>query len=91
MAVSNMITLPVSAQVYQTVVANIQHIQSNSDGTLCIPMQVDRNVLTETSRQKKPIEFKTISIDSSLTLSKNNYHAKDQDIDSFGFIKKKKV
>ncbi|XP_063708135.1 DNA-binding protein Ewg isoform X2 [Culicoides brevitarsis] len=40
MAVSNMITLPVSAQVYQTVVANIQHIQSNADGTLCIPMQL---------------------------------------------------
>lgn len=36
-----MITLPVSSSVYQTMVANIQHLHTNSDGTLCItPMQV---------------------------------------------------
>lgn len=39
-----MITLPVSAQMYQTVVANIQHLQTNPDGTVSItPMQVDKN------------------------------------------------
>uniref|UniRef100_A0A336KSZ8 CSON015444 protein n=1 Tax=Culicoides sonorensis TaxID=179676 RepID=A0A336KSZ8_CULSO len=52
-AVSNMITLPVSAQVYQTVVANIQHIQSNPDGTLCIPMQVDKIVFDNISSIRK--------------------------------------
>lgn len=36
-----MLTLPVSSSVYQTMVANIQHLHTNSDGTLCItPMQV---------------------------------------------------
>lgn len=40
-SVSGMITLPVSSSVYQTMVANIQHLHTNSDGTLCItPMQV---------------------------------------------------
>lgn len=38
-----MITLPVSSSVYQTMVANIQQLHSNSDGTLCItPMQVQK-------------------------------------------------
>lgn len=41
MSVSGMITLPVNSSVYQTMVANIQQLQSNQDGTLCItPMQV---------------------------------------------------
>lgn len=39
-----MITLPVNSSVYQTMVANIQQLQSNQDGTLCItPMQVQNN------------------------------------------------
>ncbi|XP_037029642.1 DNA-binding protein Ewg isoform X2 [Bradysia coprophila] len=43
-SVSGMITLPVSSSVYQTMVANIQHLHTNSDGTLCItPMQVQNN------------------------------------------------
>lgn len=38
-----MITLPVSSSVYQSMVANIQQIHTNSDGTLCItPMQVQK-------------------------------------------------
>lgn len=37
-----MITLPVSASMYQSMMANIQQIHTNSDGTVCItPMQVD--------------------------------------------------
>ncbi|XP_037828085.1 DNA-binding protein Ewg isoform X4 [Lucilia sericata] len=41
-SVSNMITLPVSASMYQSMMANIQQIHTNSDGTVCItPMQVD--------------------------------------------------
>lgn len=40
-----MITLPVSSSVYQSMVANIQQIHTNSDGTLCItPMQVQKAV-----------------------------------------------
>lgn len=39
-----MITLPVSSSVYQSMVANIQQIHTNSDGTLCItPMQVQKS------------------------------------------------
>ncbi|XP_075155061.1 DNA-binding protein Ewg isoform X3 [Haematobia irritans] len=41
-SVSNMITVPVSASMYQSMMANIQQIHTNSDGTVCItPMQVD--------------------------------------------------
>lgn len=43
-SVSGMITLPVSSSVYQSMVANIQQIHTNSDGTLCItPMQVQKS------------------------------------------------
>lgn len=43
MSVSGMITLPVSSSVYQSMVANIQQIHTNGDGTLCItPMQVQK-------------------------------------------------
>lgn len=39
-----MITLPVSSSVYQSMVANIQQIHTNGDGTLCItPMQVQKS------------------------------------------------
>lgn len=42
-SVSGMITLPVSSSVYQSMVANIQQIHTNGDGTLCItPMQVQK-------------------------------------------------
>lgn len=35
-SVSGVITVPVSASMYQTMVANIQHLQTNSDGTVCV-------------------------------------------------------
>ncbi|EDW43685.1 GM19046 [Drosophila sechellia] len=39
-SVSNVISVPVS--MYQSVMANVQQIQTNSDGTVCLaPMQVD--------------------------------------------------
>lgn len=39
-----MITLPVSSSMYQSMVANIQQIHTNGDGTLCItPMQVQKS------------------------------------------------
>ncbi|XP_055840771.1 DNA-binding protein Ewg isoform X5 [Episyrphus balteatus] len=39
-SVSNMITVPVSASMYQSMIANIQQLHTNSDGTVCItPMQ----------------------------------------------------
>ncbi|XP_055295223.1 DNA-binding protein Ewg isoform X3 [Sitodiplosis mosellana] len=48
-SVSGMITLPVSSSVYQSMVANIQQIHTNSDGTLCItPMQVENGDGLET-------------------------------------------
>lgn len=33
---SGVITVPVSASMYQTMVANIQHLHTNSDGTVCV-------------------------------------------------------
>nr|XP_036227827.1 DNA-binding protein Ewg isoform X13 [Bactrocera oleae] len=40
-SVSNMITVPVSASMYQSMMANIQQIHTNGDGTVCItPMQL---------------------------------------------------
>ncbi|KAL5277538.1 NRF1 family protein [Megaselia abdita] len=48
-SVGNMITLPVSASMYQTMMANIQQIQPNGDGTVCItPMQIENGDQMET-------------------------------------------
>lgn len=35
-SVSGVITVPVTASMYQTMVANIQHLHTNSDGTVCV-------------------------------------------------------
>uniref|UniRef100_A0A1I8Q973 Nuclear respiratory factor 1 NLS/DNA-binding dimerisation domain-containing protein n=1 Tax=Stomoxys calcitrans TaxID=35570 RepID=A0A1I8Q973_STOCA len=49
-SVSNMITVPVSASMYQSMMANIQQIHTNSDGTVCItPMQVDSHTSNSNS------------------------------------------
>ncbi|CAD7086732.1 unnamed protein product [Hermetia illucens] len=48
-SVSSMITVPVSASMYQTMVANIQQLHPNGDGTVCItPMQVENGDHLET-------------------------------------------
>ncbi|XP_044741764.1 DNA-binding protein Ewg-like [Chrysoperla carnea] len=39
-SVSGVITVPVSASMYQTMVANIQQIHTNSDGTVCVTPMV---------------------------------------------------
>lgn len=39
-SVSGVITVPVSASMYQTMVANISHIHTNSDGTMCVTPMV---------------------------------------------------
>lgn len=58
-SVSGMITVPMSAQMYQTMVANIQHLQPNSDGTLCItPMQV-QNFMASCSNSNISSNFPT--------------------------------
>ncbi|XP_011187561.1 DNA-binding protein Ewg isoform X6 [Zeugodacus cucurbitae] len=50
-SVSNMITVPVSASMYQSMMANIQQIHTNGDGTVCItPMQVDSHANSSNSR-----------------------------------------
>lgn len=51
-----MITVPVSASVYQTMVANIQQLQPNSDGSVCLaPMQVQQshNITDDTNNNGK--------------------------------------
>lgn len=61
-SVSGMITLPVSSSVYQSMVANIQQIHTNSDGTLCItPMQV----------QKRGHQLNVDQIDNVTNISSN--------------------
>ncbi|XP_067638819.1 DNA-binding protein Ewg isoform X7 [Eurosta solidaginis] len=48
-SVSNMITVPVSASMYQSMMANIQQIHTNGDGTVCItPMQMENGDQLET-------------------------------------------
>lgn len=39
-SVSGVITVPVSASMYQTMVANISQIHTNSDGTMCVTPMV---------------------------------------------------
>lgn len=57
-----MITLPVSSSVYQSMVANIQQIHTNGDGTLCItPMQVQK-----TGHQHSINHINSTSISGSL-------------------------
>ncbi|XP_063929201.1 DNA-binding protein Ewg isoform X4 [Tenebrio molitor] len=47
-SVSGVITVPVTASMYHTMVANIQHLHTNSDGTVCVtpvvpvPKSVDK-------------------------------------------------
>lgn len=46
-----MITVPVSASMYQSMMANIQQIHTNGDGTVCItPMQVDSHPNSSNNR-----------------------------------------
>uniref|UniRef100_A0A182N538 Nuclear respiratory factor 1 NLS/DNA-binding dimerisation domain-containing protein n=1 Tax=Anopheles dirus TaxID=7168 RepID=A0A182N538_9DIPT len=78
--VSGMITVPVSAQMYQTMVANIQQVP-NVDGTVCItPMQV-HNIASNHPQQQQPqqqpqqqspsIVSTTSSTTQNLTISTN--------------------
>lgn len=48
-SVSNVISVPVSASMYQTMVANIQQIHAGSDGTVCVTPVVQ--VSPHSSRQ----------------------------------------
>lgn len=67
-SVSGMITLPVSSSVYQSMVANIQQIHTNGDGTLCItPMQVQKS-----GQQCSTTSTNSNSINSSSIMSKSN-------------------
>lgn len=59
-SVSGMITLPVNSSMYQTMVANIQQLQSNQDGTLCItPMQVHKSACSSHHHHNHPNSNKT--------------------------------
>ncbi|XP_035783879.1 DNA-binding protein P3A2-like isoform X3 [Anopheles albimanus] len=59
--VSGMITVPMSAQMYQTMVANIQQVP-NVDGTVCItPMQVS-NLASNANQQTTPTSTHNLTI-----------------------------
>ncbi|XP_052863222.1 DNA-binding protein Ewg [Anopheles cruzii] len=67
--VSGMITLPVSAQMYQTMVANIQQVP-NVDGTVCLtPMQVHN--LASNHSTAPPGGNTTTSTTQNLTIATN--------------------
>ncbi|XP_058172215.1 DNA-binding protein Ewg [Anopheles ziemanni] len=74
--VSGMITVPMSAQMYQTMVANIQQVP-NVDGTVCItPMQVHSLASTQHQQQQQQqtnpsIVSTTCSTTQNLTISSN--------------------
>lgn len=78
-SVSGMITVPVSAQMYQTMISNIQHLQPNGDGTVCItPMQVQNfiqnsslNNNNNNSNQNLNINTNTTTL-TSCTISTNS-------------------
>uniref|UniRef100_A0A182Q1V9 Nuclear respiratory factor 1 NLS/DNA-binding dimerisation domain-containing protein n=1 Tax=Anopheles farauti TaxID=69004 RepID=A0A182Q1V9_9DIPT len=68
--VSGMITVPVSAQMYQTMMANIQQVP-NVDGTVCItPMQV-HNIASNSQQQQQP-QQQTPSIVSTTSTTTQN-------------------
>lgn len=69
-----MITLPVSSSIYQTMVANIQQLHSNSDGTLCItPMQVQKNQTLGTMITNHNNTTTTTSATSTSSSSSSSY------------------
>ncbi|KFB35027.1 AGAP002492-PA-like protein [Anopheles sinensis] len=74
--VSGMITVPMSAQMYQTMVANIQQVP-NVDGTVCItPMQVHSLASSQHHQQQQQqtnpsIVSTTCSTTQNLTISSN--------------------
>uniref|UniRef100_A0A182MLK6 Nuclear respiratory factor 1 NLS/DNA-binding dimerisation domain-containing protein n=1 Tax=Anopheles culicifacies TaxID=139723 RepID=A0A182MLK6_9DIPT len=74
--VSGMITVPVSAQMYQTMVANIQQVP-NVDGTVCItPMQVHNIASNHTQHQQQQQQTSSVvstasSTTQNLTISTN--------------------
>ncbi|XP_053693116.1 DNA-binding protein P3A2 [Sabethes cyaneus] len=75
--VSGMITVPVSAQMYQTMVANIQQLP-NGDGTVCItPMQVHSQSSTvnlSNARATLPTHNVTLSASNSSNQLANSHH-----------------
>ncbi|XP_053660700.1 DNA-binding protein Ewg [Anopheles marshallii] len=65
--VSGMITVPVSAQMYQTMVANIQQVP-NVDGTVCItPMQVHNLASNHAQQQQQQQTSSVVSTASTTT------------------------
>ncbi|XP_049285697.1 DNA-binding protein Ewg isoform X2 [Anopheles funestus] len=65
--VSGMITVPVSAQMYQTMVANIQQVP-NVDGTVCItPMQVHNITSNQQQQQQQQQTSSVVSTASTTT------------------------
>ncbi|XP_035897877.1 DNA-binding protein P3A2 isoform X3 [Anopheles stephensi] len=68
--VSGMITVPVSAQMYQTMMANIQQVP-NVDGTVCItPMQV-HNIAQQQQQQTSSGVSTANTTTQNLTISTN--------------------
>lgn len=64
---SGVITVPVSASMYQTMVANIQHLQTNSDGTVCVAPVVQVPKVSKYVRFKFVTLFSIIIYTSVLT------------------------
>ncbi|XP_065095430.1 DNA-binding protein Ewg isoform X4 [Ochlerotatus camptorhynchus] len=70
--VSGMITVPVSTQMYQTMVANIQQLP-NGDGTVCItPMQVHNQNQTVNLNNRTTPNTQNVTISTSSSVSYNN-------------------
>lgn len=68
-----MITLPVSASMYQSMMANIQQIHTNSDGTVCItPMQVDANNTNNNNNTNSNANTTNTNNSNSNTCSNSN-------------------
>lgn len=69
--VSGMITVPVSTQMYQTMVANIQQLP-NGDGTVCItPMQVHNQNQTINLNNRTTVSTQNVTISTSNSSNTN--------------------
>ena len=76
-----MITLPVSASMYQSMMANIQQIHTNSDGTVCItPMQVDANTNNNNNNNSNQNNANINSSSNSSCNSENNSEGNNSSI-----------
>jgi Nrf1 activator activation site binding domain len=86
-----MITVPVSAQMYQTMIANIHQLQPNGDGTVCLtPMQV-HNPNTSSTCSSSSSSASASHNQTTITTTTTNSHSVPLSQQSMNFQNKRLV